>query len=87
MKDAFGRKLKVGDKVVYSTGRSPGGTVYNYGEIVRLVISEPKPNVSYYPPDRVEIKVIRSNVGYIKFEKNPLVYTSNVVLYLENIDG
>lgn len=79
MKDAFGKKLSVGDKVIYSTSNSYG-TVYNFGEIVKLYPHNMDKNKSYCPPDRVSINVIESTVSLVKFEKDPIIYASNVVL-------
>lgn len=79
MKDAFGKKINVGDKVICSTSNS-GGTIYNFGEIVKLHPHKADNNKSYCPPDRVSIKIIKSTSSWVKFEKDPILYASNVVL-------
>jgi hypothetical protein len=72
MKDAFGKELEVGSKVLYSTGGGYG-TVYHIGEILRLLPAK------VTTPDKVEIKVVESSCG-LKLAKNPMVYAANVVL-------
>lgn len=77
MKDAFGNNLRLGDKVIYSTGGSP--TAYVIGVVSELHPSKPKPNVQYYPPDRISINVKKTSKDMV-FSKAPLLYASNVVL-------
>jgi len=77
MKDAFGKPMSVGDKVIYATG-SGSGTCYHQGMISKLYLSK-NGSKSYSPPDRVSIQVIKSS-RKTTFSKEPVVYASNVVL-------
>lgn len=71
MKDAFGKELEVGSKVMYS---SLGyGIVYHVGKVLRLLPAKAT------TPDKVEIKIIKSSDNG-EFTKNPIVYAKNVVL-------
>lgn len=77
MKDAFGNSVDLGDKILYSTGGS-AGTMYVVGTIAKVLKCKPNPNKNYYPPDRVEICPEKTTKG-MKFAKNPVLYSSNVV--------
>lgn len=78
IKDAFGSLIKAGDTVLYSP--SSRETVYNIGDIVKFHPGKQKTskNITYFLPDRVEIKVFKSSSKYIP-TRNVIVYTSNVV--------
>jgi hypothetical protein len=87
MKDAFGKEIKEGSRVLYSTGGG-GGTVYHIGKVVRLLAekeSTPKASsnrispVNQWTPDKVEIEINKSSQKNL-MTKNPLVYASNVVV-------
>ncbi len=83
MKDAFGKKLAIGSKVLYSIRTSgPNGTIYLIGEVSKLYPLKEDLSKSYTPPDRVAIKVSKStNEDYINlFTKDPIIYAANVVL-------
>lgn len=74
MLDAFKNEIKVGDRVMYAT-HSSYGTTYVIGTISKLYS-----DTKYISPlDRVAVApTITSN--FTKFDKNPVVYASNVVL-------
>lgn len=78
MKDAFKAIIKVGDTVLYSPASRD--TVYNIGDIVKFHAGKKvtNKNITYFLPDRVEIKVFKSSSKYIP-TKNVVVYASNVV--------
>lgn len=78
MKDAYGNRLNLGDQIIYSTVRS-SGTLYHIGKIVKLYPTKPDNGKSYQPPDRVAIEVTKTS-GKYKFNNNPILYASNVVL-------
>lgn len=78
MLDAYNNKLKMGDQIIYSTGGS-SGTLYHIGKIVKLYPSPPNTGQIYTPPDRVAIEITETS-GRYKFNNNPIVYASNVVL-------
>lgn len=81
MKDAFGNKIDVGTRVVYSVHGS-AGTVYIIGEITKL---HPyvKSNKSYTPPDRVQVKPLKASNKNFQPTKEPIVYASNVVRWTD----
>lgn len=69
MKDAFGRKLSVGDIVLYGA-KTSGGTVYNACYLIKLL-----PGTC----DRVVVRQFENSVvGNVK--KEVTVHASNVVL-------
>lgn len=77
MKDAFDNDLEVGDKVIYSV-KGGGGTEYVVGVVEEMQPCQPKPGKSYYPPDRVIVKPVKTTRS-LEFSKNPVLYASNVV--------
>lgn len=81
MKDAFGKELELGSKVLYSTG-SGGGTVYHVGEVTKL--HDKKNEYKTWNPERVTVKILKSDS---KFTRDPIVYASNVVLLPVEITG
>lgn len=77
MKDAFGKKLQLDDKVIYST-KGGGGTEYIVGKIVRLLPYK-KSNAPQYKVDKVEIEVAQTN-RRASSDSKTIIYSSNVVL-------
>lgn len=75
MVDAFGKKLAVGNKVIYGTKHS-GGTNYVIGHIIELIDDK---FVQGCQIDQVRIKVKATSREVVL--KNPVVYASNVVLF------
>jgi hypothetical protein len=73
MKDAFGKDLSLGDKIIYSTSNS-NGTIYHIGEIIKFHKNK---NEYKFNPDKAAIKILKSDS---KFSKDPIVYCSNIVL-------
>ena len=82
MKDAFGKQIKLGDKVIYSVSGG-GGTEYVIGTVSKLYPYK-KSDKSYTPPDRVSINPIRTTRS-LDFSKEPIIYAANVVV-LSQID-
>ena len=78
MKDAFGNKLKVGTKVIYSTS-SGSGTGYFIGTVSKLY-PHTNSDKAYQPPDRVSVNVEKTT-DRTKFTKDPIVYACNVVIW------
>jgi len=79
MKDAFGNKLVVGSKVIFSTSGG-GGTEYTIGKVVKLYPYNPKSKAFYVPPDKVAVKPLKlSNGNNNIYAKNPILYAANVV--------
>ena len=71
MKDAFGKKIKEGSTVLYST--SGHGTNFYIGKAIRLI---PEKETT---PDKIEIKVEKSSRENL-MTKNPIVHAENVVV-------
>mgnify|MGYP006326040695 CR=1 FL=1 len=78
MLDAFKNKIKIGDVVLYSPSKRD--TEYNVGNIIKFHPGKQTTtkNITYFLPDRVEIKVFKSSSKYVP-TKNVIVYASNVV--------
>jgi hypothetical protein len=74
MKDAFGRELKIGDNILYSTSSS-AGTLYHIGEITKF--HDKKNEYKSWNPEKVTVKILKSDS---KFSRDPIVCSSNVVL-------
>lgn len=72
MKDAFGKELSIGDKIIYSTSNS-NGTTYHIGEIIKFHENK---NEHKWNPDKATVKILKSDS---KFSKDPIVYCSNIV--------
>lgn len=85
MKDAFGNKLSVGDRVIYST-KGGAGTVYCIGTVTILHPCKNEKGKSYTPPDRVTVSVTSCSQKQ-SFLKDPIVYASNVVLLREEAEN
>lgn len=76
MVDAFGKKLKLNDKVIYSV-KGGSGTVYAVGKIVNLLPRQK--STAQFKVDKVEIEVIQTNRS-LPFDSTTTLYSNNVVL-------
>lgn len=76
MNDAFGKELKLNDKVVYSV-KGGGGTEYAVGKIVKLLPHQE--SKAQFKVDKVEIEVTQTNRS-IPFDSTTIVYACNVIL-------
>ena len=72
MKDAFGKKIKEGTKVLYST-RNSAGTIYVIGTVSQLLPGKPFDRIAVTP-----IKATKRNFG--GYNKDPIIYASNAVV-------
>jgi hypothetical protein len=82
--DAFKKPLAMGDRVIYSPGRRPD-IEYVIAKVVELIPCKPDKSKSFYPPDRVRLRVLVHN-SIVNYGTQPLVNASNVVKLSEICD-